>query len=71
MRPCAPRLRRSAWVSSVFHPFPTPARTAGEWETTREMSIEFEVDGPYKAMILPASTEEGRLLKKRCGPDQH
>eukprot|EP01083_Nonionella_stella_P033015 90386_1 len=25
----------------------------------------FEVDGPYKCMILPASTEEGRKLKKR------
>ena len=32
------------------------------------MSIAFEVDGPYKAMILPASTEEGKLLKKRCAP---
>ncbi|KAM0016355.1 putative DNA-directed DNA polymerase [Helianthus debilis subsp. tardiflorus] len=30
-----------------------------------ECSIEFEVDGPYKAMILPASKEEGILLKKR------
>ncbi|XP_076907151.1 DNA polymerase epsilon catalytic subunit A-like [Bidens hawaiensis] len=30
-----------------------------------ECSIEFEVDGPYKAMILPASKEEGKLLKKR------
>ncbi|KAJ0887133.1 putative DNA-directed DNA polymerase [Helianthus annuus] len=30
-----------------------------------ECSIEFEVDGPYKAMILPASKEEGVLLKKR------
>lgn len=29
------------------------------------MSIAFEVDGPYKAMILPASDEEGKLLKKR------
>ena len=29
------------------------------------MSIEFEVDGPYKAMILPASKEEGKLIKKR------
>lgn len=28
-------------------------------------SIFFEVDGPYKAMILPASLEEGKLLKKR------
>ncbi|KAJ0851440.1 putative DNA-directed DNA polymerase [Helianthus annuus] len=29
-----------------------------------ECSIEFEVDEPYKAMILPASKEEGTLLKK-------
>ena len=29
------------------------------------MSIEFEVDGPYKAMVLPASKEEGKLIKKR------
>ncbi|KAK8513325.1 hypothetical protein V6N12_052522 [Hibiscus sabdariffa] len=30
-----------------------------------ECSIEFEVDGPYKAMIIPASKEEGILIKKR------
>ncbi|KAK8809818.1 hypothetical protein WA158_000761 [Blastocystis sp. Blastoise] len=30
-----------------------------------ECSIFFELDGPYKAMVLPASTEEGKLLKKR------
>tara|TARA_B110000208_G_C11798052_1_gene440554 strand:+ start:251 stop:6238 length:5988 start_codon:yes stop_codon:yes gene_type:complete len=30
-----------------------------------ENSIFFEVDGPYRAMVLPASTEEGKLLKKR------
>lgn len=29
------------------------------------MSIEFEVDGPYKAMVLPASQQEGKLIKKR------
>ncbi|KAM3201238.1 DNA polymerase epsilon catalytic subunit A [Capsicum annuum] len=29
-----------------------------------ECSIEFEVDEPYKAMILPASKEEGILIKK-------
>lgn len=28
-------------------------------------SIEFEIDGPYKAMILPSSVEEGKLIKKR------
>ncbi|GAB2274640.1 DNA polymerase epsilon catalytic subunit A [Dionaea muscipula] len=33
--------------------------------THSECSIEFEVDGPYKAMILPASKEEGILIKKR------
>jgi hypothetical protein len=54
---CPPPPRYS--ISALF-----PCIT-GAWETTREMSIEFEVDGPYKAMILPASTEEGRLLKKR------
>ena len=37
----------------------------GNYVKQREMSIAFEVDGPYKAMILPASTEEGKLLKKR------
>jgi len=35
------------------------------YTTRSECSIFFEVDGPYKAMILPASTEEGKLLKKR------
>ncbi|KAL1527844.1 hypothetical protein AB1Y20_009223 [Prymnesium parvum] len=43
----------------------------GEFTTQREMSIYFEVDGPYKAMILPASTEEGKLLKKRYAVFEH
>lgn len=30
-----------------------------------ECSIFFEVDGPYKCMVLPASPEEGKTLKKR------
>ncbi|KAJ1668343.1 DNA polymerase epsilon catalytic subunit [Coemansia sp. RSA 1813] len=30
-----------------------------------ENSIFFEVDGPYRAMILPSSKEEDKLLKKR------
>ena len=30
-----------------------------------ECSIFFELDGPYAAMVLPASQEEGKLLKKR------
>ncbi|KAJ3354202.1 DNA polymerase epsilon catalytic subunit [Kappamyces sp. JEL0680] len=39
--------------------------TTFEYSTQSENSIFFEVDGPYKAMILPASLEEGKLLKKR------
>ncbi|KAL9963852.1 hypothetical protein ACROYT_G027403 [Oculina patagonica] len=35
------------------------------YEIRSENSIFFEVDGPYKAMILPASKEEGKKLKKR------
>lgn len=35
------------------------------YAVSSEMSIEFEVDGPYKAMILPASKEEGKSIKKR------
>lgn len=40
-----------------------PARKL--YEIRSENSIFFEVDGPYRAMILPASSEEGKTLKKR------
>jgi DNA polymerase epsilon subunit 1 len=40
-----------------------PAR--GIYETHSECSIFFEVDGPYRCMVLPSSLEEGKLLKKR------
>ena len=36
-----------------------------KYKTHSENSIFFEVDGPYKAMILPTSKEEGKGLKKR------
>ncbi|KAL4468704.1 hypothetical protein ABPG74_005207 [Tetrahymena malaccensis] len=36
-----------------------------KYETNLEMSIFFELDGPYRAMIIPAAREEGKLLKKR------
>jgi hypothetical protein len=35
------------------------------FQVTSEMSIEFEVDGPYQAMVLPAAKEEGKTIKKR------
>ena len=41
-------------------------RAQGKYQKQREQSIFFEVDGPYKAMILPSSTEEGKLLKKEA-----
>ncbi|XP_040567537.1 DNA polymerase epsilon catalytic subunit A [Lepeophtheirus salmonis] len=36
-----------------------------EYKQTKENTIFFEVDGPYLSMILPASKEEGKKLKKR------
>lgn len=36
-----------------------------EYSLRSECSILFEVDGPYKAMVLPASLEEGKSIKKR------
>jgi DNA polymerase epsilon subunit 1 len=38
---------------------------SGEYKIHSENSIFFELDGPYKAMILPSSKEEDKLLKKR------
>lgn len=40
-----------------------PERLA--YSTKLENSIFFEVDGPYKAMVLPTLKEEGKGLKKR------
>ncbi|TFK50458.1 DUF1744-domain-containing protein [Heliocybe sulcata] len=37
----------------------------GHYTIHSENSIFFELDGPYKAMILPSSKEEDKLLKKR------
>lgn len=37
----------------------------GTYEVRKENSIFFELDGPYRAMILPSSKEEDKLLKKR------
>ncbi|KAF3099881.1 DNA polymerase epsilon catalytic subunit [Orbilia oligospora] len=42
-----------------------------KYETHAENSIFFEVDGPYKAMILPTSKEEDKGLKKRYAVFNH
>lgn len=39
--------------------------TYRDYQQYSENSVFFEVDGPYKAMLLPASKDEGCLLKKR------
>lgn len=36
-----------------------------KYQVQDDNSIFFEVDGPYKAMVLPTSKEEGKGLKKR------
>jgi DNA polymerase epsilon subunit 1 len=33
-----------------------------KYEIKSECTIFFEIDGPYKAMVLPTSTEEGDCL---------
>lgn len=43
---------------------PAAPSTSG-WAVRSECSIFFELDGPWRAMVLPASQEEGKLLKKR------
>ncbi|EGW34100.1 DNA-directed DNA polymerase epsilon, catalytic subunit A [Spathaspora passalidarum NRRL Y-27907] len=42
-----------------------------KYSTRSDNSIFFEVDGPYKAMILPTSKEEGKGLKKRYAVFNH
>jgi hypothetical protein len=72
------RLTSSELASKTYTPrstnrptkAPLPPQTLKDpvrktYTTSSECSIAFEVDGPYKAMILPASKEEGVLIKKR------
>lgn len=42
-----------------------------KYETHSDNSIFFEVDGPYRAMILPTSKEEDKNLKKRYAVFNH
>ena len=44
---------------------------AFRYETHSDNTIFFEVDGPYKAMILPTSKEEDKNLKKRYAVFNH
>lgn len=51
------------YTNHQYHELVDPAGL--RYEVRSENSIFFEVDGPYLAMILPASKEEGKKLKKR------
>ncbi|WFD29904.1 DNA-directed DNA polymerase [Malassezia sp. CBS 17886] len=51
------------FTNEQYHDLVDPA--TGEYAVRRENSIFFELDGPYRAMILPSSKEEDKLLKKR------
>ncbi|KAI4260020.1 MAG: hypothetical protein LQ352_000516 [Teloschistes flavicans] len=45
--------------------------TTFRYETHSDNTIFFEVDGPYRAMILPTSKEEDKNLKKRYAVFNH
>ena len=47
------------------HQYQTRKGDTLEYDTISENSIFFEVDGPYRAMVLPASKEKDKRLKKR------
>ena len=54
---------KDEYTNSQYHELVDPENLI--YEQRDENSIFFEVDGPYLAMILPASKEEGKKLKKR------
>ncbi|KAG8905443.1 DNA polymerase epsilon catalytic subunit [Tulasnella sp. 403] len=56
-------LVHAKFTNHQYHDLVDPE--AGKWAVHSENSIFFELDGPYKAMILPSSKEEDKLLKKR------
>ncbi|TPP56453.1 DNA polymerase epsilon catalytic subunit [Fasciola gigantica] len=51
------------FTNDQYHELVDPASLT--YKVRSENSIFFEVDGPYKAMVLPAAKEEGKRLKKR------
>ncbi|KGG51540.1 DNA polymerase [Mitosporidium daphniae] len=62
------RLVHSLFTNDQYHSLLSPTSCPPkdrQYEIKSENSIFFEIDGPYRAMILPASMDEDRLLKKR------
>ena len=54
---------QNEYTNDQYHELVNPE--ALDYSIRSENSIFFEVDGPYLSMILPASKEEGKKLKKR------
>uniref|UniRef100_A0A5K3FMW5 DNA polymerase epsilon catalytic subunit n=1 Tax=Mesocestoides corti TaxID=53468 RepID=A0A5K3FMW5_MESCO len=51
------------FTNDQYHELTNP--TTLSYTVRSENSIFFEIDGPYRAMVLPAAKEEGKKLKKR------
>jgi DNA polymerase epsilon subunit 1 len=62
-------LTHQRFTNHQYHTLTDP--TTGHYEVHSENSIFFELDGPYRAMILPSSKEEDKLLKKRYAVFEH
>lgn len=62
--PCT-MLNHLVYARFTNHQYHDLDASTGEYVVHSENSIFFELDGPYKAMILPSSKEEDKLLKKR------
>lgn len=61
------RMVKDLFTNDQYQELIQPAKDGipPEYKKRDENSIFFEVDGPYLAMVLPASKEEGKKLKKR------
>ncbi|KAL7059051.1 hypothetical protein AAHC03_013201 [Spirometra sp. Aus1] len=57
------QLVQDLFTNDQYHELVDPANLT--YTVRSENSIFFEIDGPYKAMVLPAAKEEGKRLKKR------
>ncbi|KAJ3352743.1 DNA polymerase epsilon catalytic subunit [Entophlyctis luteolus] len=58
-------LVHAEFTNHQYQDLKDPTAPVRQYVTKSENSIFFEVDGPYRAMILPSSLEEDKLLKKR------
>lgn len=62
------------WANKQYHRLTSSANKSltansptseAQYEVSSENSVGFEIDGPYKAIFLPASEKEDKQLKKR------